>query len=189
MGDSESLVVKTSTVMDYTSTVMDYTSTVEISGLGSNLVPNDEALANVEVAGGGVASVVAIAVEGNDVDGNTVMQEAPVVAGESDDANAVVDSAQVVGYDASVNGNGVAVVGEYNVAGNDTNGNADASEVVIEQFEGDHDLSTEEGRLWSIVRANSLDFSAWTALIEETEKVAEGICIIMFFCIHGSCGM
>ncbi|MBA0832112.1 hypothetical protein Goarm_016520, partial [Gossypium armourianum] len=28
-------------------------------------------------------------------------------------------------------------------------------------------------RLWSILRANSLDFNAWTALIEETEKVAE----------------
>ncbi|TYH11219.1 hypothetical protein ES288_A07G240700v1 [Gossypium darwinii] len=34
-------------------------------------------------------------------------------------------------------------------------------------------MSGEEDRLWSIVRANSLDFNAWTALIEETEKVAE----------------
>lgn len=34
-------------------------------------------------------------------------------------------------------------------------------------------LSGEEDRLWSIVRANSLDFNAWTALIEETEKLAE----------------
>lgn len=34
-------------------------------------------------------------------------------------------------------------------------------------------LSPEEERLWSIVRTNSLDFNAWTALIEETEKVAE----------------
>lgn len=34
-------------------------------------------------------------------------------------------------------------------------------------------LSAEEERLWSIVRANSLEFDAWTALIEETEKVAE----------------
>ncbi|TYH91527.1 hypothetical protein ES332_A13G122100v1 [Gossypium tomentosum] len=35
-------------------------------------------------------------------------------------------------------------------------------------------MSAEEERLWSILRANSLDFNAWTALIEETEKVAEG---------------
>lgn len=34
-------------------------------------------------------------------------------------------------------------------------------------------LSAEEERLWSIVRANSLDFGAWTALIEETEKMSE----------------
>lgn len=34
-------------------------------------------------------------------------------------------------------------------------------------------LSADEERLWSVVRANSLDFDAWTALIEETEKVAE----------------
>ncbi|XP_071919237.1 pre-mRNA-processing factor 39-1-like isoform X6 [Coffea arabica] len=35
-------------------------------------------------------------------------------------------------------------------------------------------LSDEEERLWSIVRANSLDFNAWIALIEETEKMSEG---------------
>ncbi|CAM8971238.1 unnamed protein product [Rhodiola kirilowii] len=34
-------------------------------------------------------------------------------------------------------------------------------------------LSPEEERLWNIVKTNSLDFNAWTALIEETEKVAE----------------
>lgn len=34
-------------------------------------------------------------------------------------------------------------------------------------------MSAEEDRLWSIVRTNSLDFNAWTALIEETEKIAE----------------
>lgn len=34
-------------------------------------------------------------------------------------------------------------------------------------------LSAEEERLWSIVRANSLDFGAWTALIEEAEKMSE----------------
>lgn len=37
-------------------------------------------------------------------------------------------------------------------------------------------MSTEEERLWNIVKANSLDFNAWTALIEETEKVAE-VCL------------
>lgn len=34
-------------------------------------------------------------------------------------------------------------------------------------------VSTEEDRLWTIVKANSLDFNAWTALVQETEKMAE----------------
>ncbi|KAL8160710.1 hypothetical protein V2J09_002247 [Rumex salicifolius] len=34
-------------------------------------------------------------------------------------------------------------------------------------------LSAEEERLWSIVRTNSVDFNAWTSLIEETERTAE----------------
>ncbi|KAK4785958.1 hypothetical protein SAY86_002647 [Trapa natans] len=34
-------------------------------------------------------------------------------------------------------------------------------------------VSVEEERLWNVVNANSLDFDAWVALIEETEKVAQ----------------
>lgn len=34
-------------------------------------------------------------------------------------------------------------------------------------------LSAEEERLWSIVTTNSLDFDAWTALIDETERMSE----------------
>ncbi|CAF2262178.1 unnamed protein product [Brassica napus] len=34
-------------------------------------------------------------------------------------------------------------------------------------------LSPEEERLWSIVRANSSEFNAWTALIEETERISQ----------------
>lgn len=34
------------------------------------------------------------------------------------------------------------------------------------------EMSAEEDRLWSIVKANSLDFDAWIALLDETEKVA-----------------
>ena len=42
-------------------------------------------------------------------------------------------------------------------------------------------LSGEEERLWNVVRADSLDFNAWTSLIEETEKVAE-VCKVDFGC-------
>ncbi|CAF2105213.1 unnamed protein product [Brassica oleracea] len=34
-------------------------------------------------------------------------------------------------------------------------------------------LSPEEERLWSIVKANSSEFNAWTALIEETERISQ----------------
>ena len=37
-------------------------------------------------------------------------------------------------------------------------------------------LSPEEERLWSIVRANSSEFNAWTALIEETERISQ-VCV------------
>ena len=42
-------------------------------------------------------------------------------------------------------------------------------------------LSAEEERLWNVVRADSLDFNAWTSLIEETEKVTE-VCKVDFGC-------
>ncbi|CAH1442183.1 unnamed protein product [Lactuca virosa] len=40
-------------------------------------------------------------------------------------------------------------------------------------FEINATLSPEEDRLWNMVKAYSLDFNAWTALIEETEKTSE----------------
>ncbi|GAB2281828.1 hypothetical protein Dimus_016392 [Dionaea muscipula] len=42
----------------------------------------------------------------------------------------------------------------------------------LDEFADGVVLSAEEERLWSIVRANSSDFNAWTSLIEETEKTA-----------------
>ncbi|KAM7268459.1 hypothetical protein ACFE04_010625 [Oxalis oulophora] len=79
---------------------------------------------------------------------------------------------QAVVYNSSENGNvgsesGVALV---------QNGSAPsiATEATpVQQFVDSSVVSSEEDRLWSIVRANSLDFNAWTTLIEETEKVAE----------------
>ncbi|CAN6460459.1 unnamed protein product [Victoria cruziana] len=57
---------------------------------------------------------------------------------------------------------------------NGENGNGPAeSRVMGQQFEEATAVSSEEDRLWTIVKANSLDFNAWTALIQETEKVAE----------------
>ncbi|XP_071717760.1 pre-mRNA-processing factor 39-1 [Rutidosis leptorrhynchoides] len=77
---------------------------------------------------------------------------------------------------ASVNGNEVSdgkpatVVSENGVSSYDAHNSATANQpedgsVVT--------ASPEEERLWSIVNANSLDFNAWTSLIDETEKTAE----------------
>ncbi|WOL10648.1 pre-mRNA-processing factor 39 isoform X1 [Canna indica] len=82
-------------------------------------------------------------------------------------------SMHMVGYD-SVNGS-IGDMANYQSGGAVENGNmsADTGGAIIEQVYEDVVYSAEEERLWHIVRANCLDFNAWTALIEETEKVAE----------------
>ncbi|XP_051118634.1 pre-mRNA-processing factor 39-1-like isoform X2 [Andrographis paniculata] len=72
--------------------------------------------------------------------------------------------------DPKVDSNGVNQAGVEGVSIVE-NGNASADGIGPAHVSG---LSAEEERLWSIVTANSLDFSAWTALIEETERVSEG---------------
>ncbi|KAL9285082.1 hypothetical protein ACSQ67_024612 [Phaseolus vulgaris] len=98
---------------------------------------------------------------------------------DANEASAAVGStaaepALVSDYSSSVNGGVVGAVA--NSAGLE-NGNAlenvDGSADEKQLADGYAALSAEEDRLWNIVRANSLDFSAWTSLIEETEKVAE----------------
>ncbi|KAJ6680784.1 PRE-MRNA-PROCESSING FACTOR 39 [Salix purpurea] len=88
--------------------------------------------------------------------------------------NASFVSPQAAGYDSAVDGN---TRTEAGVVLSDENGNA--GEVVggadaVQQFEDGSvpEMSAEEDRLWSIVKANSLDFDAWIALLDETEKVA-----------------
>ncbi|KAK1284374.1 hypothetical protein QJS10_CPB21g00169 [Acorus calamus] len=82
---------------------------------------------------------------------------------------------QAVGYD-STHGRANEAV-NFAFTGATQNGNApsEAGGAVVEQHFGEDPgaISTEEDRLWSIVRDNCLDFNAWTALIQETENVAE----------------
>ena len=40
----------------------------------------------------------------------------------------------------------------------------------------------EEDRLWSIVKANPADFTAWTALIQEVDKLVLHLCLCLWFC-------
>ncbi|BBH10134.1 Tetratricopeptide repeat-like superfamily protein, partial [Prunus dulcis] len=87
--------------------------------------------------------------------------------------NEAMESSHAASYDSSVNG--VAASGTGTVSSVDNGDATDnvAGSVDVQQFGDGSAMSAEEERLWNIVRADSLDFNAWTALIEETEKVAE----------------
>lgn len=82
-------------------------------------------------------------------------------------------STQVVGYD-TANGS-ISEMANYQSTGAMENGSVptDTSGAIVQQAYEDAVYSAEEDRLWNMVRANCLDFNSWTALIEETEKVAE----------------
>ncbi|KAI7734866.1 hypothetical protein M8C21_008804 [Ambrosia artemisiifolia] len=86
-----------------------------------------------------------------------------------------VDSSQLTAYHSSVNGNdvtdGKTMPAENGVGSYDGHNSASANQP--EDGSVVAALSPEEERLWSIVNANSSEFNAWTALIEETEKTAE----------------
>ncbi|KAM0871484.1 hypothetical protein ACQ4PT_039374 [Festuca glaucescens] len=65
----------------------------------------------------------------------------------------------------------------YQAAAATENGGATdemAEPMVPEQSYEDAVASAEEARLWEVVTADFLDFNAWIALIEETERIAGG---------------
>ncbi|KAJ6790836.1 pre-mRNA-processing factor 39 isoform X1 [Iris pallida] len=98
-----------------------------------------------------------------------------LVAGGGDGASATALVAAAVDENAaggSDHANGSAGVAENGVA--DGPPAAAAAAAAAEQHLEECSVSSaEEDRLWSAVTANGLDFDAWTALIDETEKVAE----------------
>ncbi len=50
--------------------------------------------------------------------------------------------------------------------------------------------TTEEDRLWAIAKENAADFNAWTALIQETEKLLSSPCHVKpFLTIYISVGL
>ncbi|XP_034891480.1 pre-mRNA-processing factor 39-1 isoform X2 [Populus alba] len=189
MGDSETVVTEPSAVMDYTAA--GYTSTGYADAI-ANVVPGP-GVYTAEGTGNFTASFVAAqaAYTGNayGTDSTSVVLDGHVEATHGTEAvvgmdsttnnaavaeNASIAPPQASGYDSAVNGNigteaGVVVSVENGNAG-EVVGGADA----VQQFVDGSvpEMSAEEDRLWSIVKANSLDFDAWTALIDETEKVA-----------------
>ncbi|KAG5043631.1 hypothetical protein JHK87_007546 [Glycine soja] len=188
MGDSEAVVTEASAAEAYASA--GYAET------GSNPAP--EAGATVDQSAGEATQASSTYGYGysnvGDVnsyagDPNSILQQAQFSAtGESKPAGGAADSNEasagvgstaaditmVSDYNSSVNG-GVAgaVTNTSGLENGNALENADGSADEKQQADGYAALSAEEDRLWNIVRANSLDFTAWTSLIEETEKAAE----------------
>ncbi|XVE77979.1 hypothetical protein DITRI_Ditri13aG0107400 [Diplodiscus trichospermus] len=173
MGDSEAVVADSSAMMDYTSAA--YSSTVSgaypSEATGGPIVSGPPADGTYGASGGDRNSA---GQEGQ----ISAMYDSMLAGGSTDEnaaaGNAAVDVSKATGYNSSLNGN------VFNEAGNTAtvdNGNVFDNVVgasAAPELDGSvPPMSGEEDRLWSIVRANSLDFNAWTALIEETEKVAE----------------
>ncbi|KAL2321089.1 hypothetical protein Fmac_030058 [Flemingia macrophylla] len=99
-------------------------------------------------------------------DGVTNVNEASSELGST-----AAESNVVSDYNSSVNGG--AATNASGLENGNAMENADGSADEKQLTDGYAALSAEEDRLWNIVRANSLDFTAWTSLIEETEKVSE----------------
>ncbi|KAJ9169671.1 hypothetical protein P3X46_017833 [Hevea brasiliensis] len=193
MGDSEMVVTETTAVTEYASA--GYAST-GYGDTSSNVAPYSSVYTTegtgVFAASADVAYTVPTAssfADGNvyGTDSNSVVQEAHVNAiyetkpdvgmGSTSEnvvamKNASTAPSQAAGYETSVNGS---IGGEAVSTASAENGTT--ADIVEGAAAATVDglvppMSGEEERLWSIVRANSLDFDAWTALIDETEKVA-----------------
>ncbi|XP_050208121.1 pre-mRNA-processing factor 39-1 isoform X2 [Mercurialis annua] len=182
MGDSEMVVAETSTVTEYTSAV--YTTTTAYgSDTGANVV-SDSTVYSTEGTAAFAASTDAsynMAVYEDSslaVQGATYETKPGVEAGAaSENAEAAGNSSLApplsAGYNSSANGNVGSETG-ITPTENGTAANFAGEAAAGQQFahESEAPMSAEEERLWSIVKANSLDFDAWTALIDETEKMA-----------------
>ncbi|XP_074334416.1 pre-mRNA-processing factor 39-1 isoform X2 [Apium graveolens] len=175
MGDSDTVVTQTSaSTMAYTSTEYALTDAVT-SDAGD--VPSNKGIGDMEVSND--ATMVDNTSENtqnptdenaNDANHNLAKEEVPTTTNDVSEnaatsASESVVTSQVSAY-TSLNGIDTTESKSVVSADNGENGTTSISDAPA--------LSAEEERLWSIVRANSLEFDAWTALIEETEKVAEG---------------
>ncbi|CAN4093450.1 unnamed protein product [Withania somnifera] len=182
MGESETVVTQTSSVTDcisagYSSIDPDNAGAHASSDAGNSgdlaaSCPNGagESSTNVEAGNPYTTEQVSTQQEGATAMAYDVSQDIASLA------DAPLGSSQVTDYESSANGNNnaeardIAAVGiAENGIASDVHGSSN-----MHQPEDSLALSPEEERLWSIVRTNSLDFNAWTALIEETEKMSEG---------------
>ncbi|KAL3517738.1 hypothetical protein ACH5RR_020327 [Cinchona calisaya] len=191
MADSEAAVTQTSSVATYVSAGYpsvhnDANSNASGAGPGATSNVEDFAATGASTAmedsniSSGTTEVTNSVGDGSDL--GTSQQVADTTPSHEASDKLTVPTSTTESFqpslnDPSINVNNVSEVGndtssgvaENGVISDDTHG----SSVVHQSFDSSA-LSGEEERLWSIVRANSLDFNAWTALIEETEKMSEG---------------
>ncbi|KAI8523127.1 hypothetical protein RHMOL_Rhmol13G0050000 [Rhododendron molle] len=194
MGESDTVLAQTSAVMEKTSagsSSTDFGNTFS----GADAFAEDGAGTTTTKTPGDLSASASATPDASNVGvgtySNSSLQEAPAVtlhdskpSYEEADAcenfvgpeNTVVDTSQVASPDSSINANGVGEGGNFPLAGSENGNPSDDvhGSTSVHQAPDGSALAAEEERLWNIVRANSLDFNAWTALIEETEKMAEG---------------
>ncbi|KAM6565039.1 hypothetical protein CsatB_025037 [Cannabis sativa] len=155
MGDSETVVAHTTSMSGFVAA--GYNSSTGYADESSNVASADEiSTSTASTIAAFSADDGSNASEKNDY--NSLMQASEATTGVE-----AMDSSQATGYDTSVNG-----TAENGTVTDNLGGAMDA-----QQYVDGTAMSSEEERLWNIVKANSLDFNAWTALIEETEKVTE----------------
>ncbi|KAJ9543270.1 hypothetical protein OSB04_022977 [Centaurea solstitialis] len=174
MGDSETVVAQTSAVQEHPSVPYSASEYGDMSGNASLGTAVD-----VAASTGTDSMVVDNAIPHADDPEAPSSTTQDVSENPASIANVSVDSSNATPYHSSVNGNDVSDAKTLPAAGVTENGvgsydsHNSASSNQLEDSSVVATLSPEEERLWSIVNANSLDFNAWTALIEETEKTAE----------------
>ncbi|GJN08694.1 hypothetical protein PR202_ga26645 [Eleusine coracana subsp. coracana] len=140
----------------------------------------DQSVAAGVDSGSAEPGAAASSVAGFDSAGYVVQADgAPLVGGSTvapDGGAQGADASMYTTEHASLNGT-AGQTANYQSAGATENGGAVTSEMgepVPEPASYEEAvLSAEEARLWSVVTANCLDFNAWTALIDETERNSE----------------
>ncbi|EPS68551.1 hypothetical protein M569_06212, partial [Genlisea aurea] len=91
-------------------------------------------------------------------------------------ANSSLEPVGVDGYNSSLINNGAPLLLgiEATTLSNGVTSTDRTGSAALHQTLDGSGVTADEERLWSIVTANSLEFDAWTALIEETERTSEG---------------
>ncbi|XP_074268684.1 pre-mRNA-processing factor 39-1-like isoform X1 [Silene latifolia] len=183
MGESETVVAQTSTVVGYTSD----NHTEDHMNVNTSTSETAAVTTTSSVIALGSPDAVHAATDPNVVNSivypSSTAQDASFPSAEETGPIEVANQSTAEGQSMSMGLNQMDV---YNASANgtvttDANGNLTSPHEVEVATATQHDdgadnaLSAEEQRLWNTVKANSSDFNAWTQLIEETERMAQDV--------------